>query len=149
MFFEQRCIDSGLGLIIFHKMSPRTHYQNYKSLVDRNYLWAGRLVQSSMSLISNDNDVILFIILFTAALDSYVFNFHGTSHAGITNINIVKGLNPGVISKVGLSMIVRVDIVGLLLLTVTDVSTTSAEVIFRVKVSCITSVDGIILWLLT
>ena len=33
---------------------------------------------------------------------------------------------------------------GLLLLTVTDVSTTCAVVIFRVKVSCITSVDGII-----
>ena len=48
----------------------------------------------------------------------------------------MKGLNPGVISK------------GLLLLTVTDVSTTCAVVIFRVKVSCITSVDGIILWLL-
>ena len=32
---------------------------------------------------------------------------------------------------------------GLLLLTVTDVSTTCAVVIFRVKVSCITSVDGI------
>ena len=30
-------------------------------------------------------------------------------------------------------------------MTVTDVSTTCAEVIFRVKVSCITSVDGIIL----
>ena len=30
----------------------------------------------------------------------------------------------------------------------TDVSTTCAVVIFRVKVSCITSVDGIILWLL-
>ena len=29
----------------------------------------------------------------------------------------------------------------------TDVSTTCAVVIFRVKVSCITSVDGIILWL--
>ena len=36
----------------------------------------------------------------------------------------------------------------LLLLTVTDVSTTCAEVIFSVKVSCITSVDGITLWLL-
>ena len=31
--------------------------------------------------------------------------------------------------------------------TVTDVSTTCAVVIFRVKVSCITSVDGTILWL--
>ena len=30
----------------------------------------------------------------------------------------------------------------------TDVSTTCAVVIFRVKVSCITSVDGIMLWLL-
>ena len=34
------------------------------------------------------------------------------------------------------------------MLTVTDVSTTCAVVIFKVKVSCITSVDGIILWLL-
>ena len=34
------------------------------------------------------------------------------------------------------------------MLTVTDVSTTCVVVIFRVKVSCITSVDGIILWLL-
>ena len=33
--------------------------------------------------------------------------------------------------------------IGLLLLTVTDVSRTCAVVIFRVKVSCITSVDGI------
>ena len=37
----------------------------------------------------------------------------------------------------------------LLLLTVTDVSTICAVVIFRVKVSGITSVDGIKLWLLT
>ena len=36
-----------------------------------------------------------------------------------------------------------------LLLTVTGVSTTCALVIFRVKVSCITSVDGTNLWLLT
>ena len=36
-----------------------------------------------------------------------------------------------------------------LLLTLTGVSTNSAVVIFRVKVSCITSVDGIKLWLLT
>ena len=35
-----------------------------------------------------------------------------------------------------------------MLLTVTDVSTTCAVVISRVKVSCITSVDGIKLWLL-
>ena len=49
-----------------------------------------------------------------------------------------------------LSLIVRVNVVWikLLLLTVTDVSTTCAVVMFRVKVSCITSVDGIILWLL-
>ena len=44
-------------------------------------------------------------------------------------------------------MIVRLNI-GLLLLTVSDVSTTCAVVIFGVKVSCIMSVDGIILWLL-
>ena len=31
----------------------------------------------------------------------------------------------------------------------TDVSTTCVVVIFRVKVSCTTPVDGIILWLLT
>ena len=36
-----------------------------------------------------------------------------------------------------------------LLLTVTYISTTCAVVIFRVKVSCIMSVDGIKLWLLT
>ena len=36
-----------------------------------------------------------------------------------------------------------------LLLTVTDISITCAVVIFRVKVSCITSVDGTNLWLLT
>ena len=45
-------------------------------------------------------------------------------------------------------MIVRVNVF-LLLLTVTDVSTTCAVVMFRVKVSCIMSVDGINLWLLT
>ena len=39
--------------------------------------------------------------------------------------------------------------VGLLLLTVTDVPTTCGVVIFWVKVSCISSLDGIILWLLT
>ena len=52
--------------------------------------------------------------------------------------------------KIRLNLIVRVNVVlpvGPLLLTVTDVSTTRAAVIFRVKVSCITSVDGIILWL--
>ena len=53
--------------------------------------------------------------------------------------------------KSRLSLIVRVNIVltrTMVLLTVTDVSTTCAVVIFRVKVSCITSVDGIVLWLL-
>ena len=47
-------------------------------------------------------------------------------------------------------MIVQVNVVlnrTLLLLTVADISTTCAVVIFRVKVSCITSVDGIELWL--
>ena len=42
-------------------------------------------------------------------------------------------------------MIVRVNVVlniGLLLLTVTDVLTTSAVVIFRVKVICINSVNA-------
>ena len=37
--------------------------------------------------------------------------------------------------------------IGLLLLTVTDISTTCAVVIFRVKVSCITLADGIKFWL--
>ena len=37
----------------------------------------------------------------------------------------------------------------MLLLTVSDVLTTCAVVIFRVKVSSITSIDGIKLWLLT
>ena len=65
-------------------------------------------------------------------------------------LNFVNGLNPGVISKVGWvwSSGWTWSWIGLLLLTVTDVSTTCAVVIFRVKVSCITSVDGIILWLL-
>ena len=48
-------------------------------------------------------------------------------------------------SKSRLSLIVRVNVV----LNRTDISTTCALVSFRVKVSCITSVDGIILWLLT
>ena len=39
--------------------------------------------------------------------------------------------------------------IGLSLLTVTAVWTTCAVVIFRDEVSCITSVDGIKLWLLT
>ena len=62
----------------------------------------------------------------------------------------VKGLNPGVISKVGWvwSSGWTWSWIGLLLVTVTDVSTTCAVVTFRVKVSCITSVDGIVLWLL-
>ena len=54
--------------------------------------------------------------------------------------------------KSRLSLIVCVNIVltrTMVLLTVTDVSTTCAVVVFRVKVSCITSVDGIVLWLLT
>ena len=44
-----------------------------------------------------------------------------------------------------MSLIVRVNVVlnRTLLFTVTDVSTTCAVVLFRVKVSCITSVDGI------
>ena len=47
-------------------------------------------------------------------------------------------------------MIVRVSESRIgLLLTVTDVLTTCVVVIFRVKVSCITSVDGMKLWLLT
>ena len=48
-------------------------------------------------------------------------------------------------------MIIRLILVEVeLLLTVTDVSTTcTLLVIFRVKLSCITSVDGIKLWLLT
>ena len=46
-----------------------------------------------------------------------------------------------------LSMIVRVNVA--LKVTLTDVSTTCAVVIFRIKVSCITSVDVIKLWLLT
>ena len=44
-------------------------------------------------------------------------------------------------------MIVWVNVV--LNRTATDVLTTCAVVIFRVKVSCTTSVDGIILWLFT
>ena len=48
-----------------------------------------------------------------------------------------------------LSLIVRVNVVlNRTVVVDTDVSTTCAVVIFRVKVSCVTSVDGIILWLL-
>ena len=64
----------------------------------------------------------------------------------------VKGFNPGVFLKVGLGWVWSSgrtqSWIGLLLLTVTGVSTTCAVVIFRVKVSCITSFDGIILRLL-
>ena len=49
-------------------------------------------------------------------------------------------------------MILRVNVVlnrTVVVDSVTDVSTvTCAVVIFRVKLSCITSVDGVILWLL-
>ena len=55
-------------------------------------------------------------------------------------------------NKSRLSLIVRVNVVlnrtVLVLQTVTDVFTTCAVVMFRFKVSCIMSVDGIILWLL-
>ena len=55
--------------------------------------------------------------------------------------------------KSTLSLVFQVNVVlnrtRLLLLTVTDVSATCAVVIFSVKVSCTTSVDGIKLWLLT
>ena len=57
-----------------------------------------------------------------------------------------------IIIKSRLSLIVRMNVypwIWLLLLTVTDVSTTCAIVIFRVKVSCTTSVIGIVFWLLT
>ena len=56
-------------------------------------------------------------------------------------------INNTIISR--LSMIVRVieSWIGLLLLTGTNVSTTCAVVIFRVKVSCITLDGGIKLWL--
>ena len=47
----------------------------------------------------------------------------------------------------GLSVIVWVNVV-LNRMVVDDVLTTCVVVIVRVKVSCITSVDGIILWLL-
>ena len=50
--------------------------------------------------------------------------------------------------KSTLSLIVRVNVVLNRTVTDRDVSTNCAVVIFRVKVSCITSVDGIILWLL-
>ena len=46
-------------------------------------------------------------------------------------------------------MIVRVNVIlNRLLLAVTDVSTISAVVIFRIKVSCIMSIDDNKLWLL-
>ena len=64
-------------------------------------------------------------------------------------IFIVKGLNPGVISyKVGWAWLSgwTWSWIGLLLLTVTDVSKTFAVVIFKVQVRCITLVDVIRPW---
>ena len=48
-----------------------------------------------------------------------------------------------IISRLSLIVWVNVVLNTRLLLTVTDVSTTCAVAIFRVKMSCITSVDGI------
>ena len=73
----------------------------------------------------------------------------------ISVINLTKKKPTSLISiiiKSRLSLIVRVNVypwIWLLLLTVTDVTTTCAVVIFRVKVSCTTSVIGIVFWLLT
>ena len=60
---------------------------------------------------------------------------------------IETGLFPASCDFKRLSLIVRVNVVlnrTVVVLTVIDVSTTCAVVILRVKVSCITSVDGII-----
>ena len=64
-----------------------------------------------------------------------------------TKMNITEIVKPRSHFMSRLSMIVRVNV--LLNVTLTDVSTTCAVVIFRVKVSCITFVDSIKLWLLT
>ena len=86
-----------------------------------------------------------------------ILNFHHSS-SKITLFNWIhfilrncEGFEPRSHFKSRLNLIVwseRSPEQGLLS-TVTDVSTTCAVVIFRVKVSCITSVDGVILWILT
>ena len=55
-------------------------------------------------------------------------------------------INNTIISRLSMIVWVIESWIGLLLLTVTDVSTTCVIVIFRVKVSCITLADGIKLW---
>ena len=69
-------------------------------------------------------------------------NYNASLREKVIRIN--KMISKGNMSR--LSMIFRVNVVlnrGLLSLTVTDISTACAVVIFRLKVSCIMSVDGI------
>ena len=69
-------------------------------------------------------------------------NYNASLREKVIRIN--KMISKGNMSR--LSMIFRVNVVlnrGLLSLTVTDISTACAVVIFILKVSCIMSVDGI------
>ena len=81
-------------------------------------------------------------MLKTTVLDSLTSQLAAVQHS-----MFCKRFEPRNHYKSRLSLIVRVNVV-LNRTVVVDVSTTCAVVIFRVKVSCITSVDGIILWLL-
>ena len=56
-------------------------------------------------------------------------------------------INNTIISRLSMIVWVIESWIGLLLLAVTDILTTCAVVIFRVKVSCITLADGIKFWL--
>ena len=120
--------------------------------------WKASILKKVLSLWSGRHLTILgrLAIIKTLALSKLVTLTGPIAKGGLNiiliKINILlKFLNLQVISKVGWvwsSGWTKSWINQPLLLTVTDVSTTCAVVIFRVKVSCITSVDGIILWLL-
>ena len=68
---------------------------------------------------------------------------------GLSELFLLEILDKYIKSRLSLIVRVNVDLNRTLLLTVTDVSTTCAVFIVRVKLSCITSVDRIKLWLLT
>ena len=80
-----------------------------------------------------------------------VYLSNWTSYSPFRQFNKCERVEPRSHFKSRLSLIVRVKVVQnrtVVDMTVTDVSTTCAVVIFSVKVSCVTSVDGIVLWLL-
>ena len=85
-------------------------------------------------------------------MKSRIFLLEGLilSLADLNTKNCEKWSLASGIIKSRLSLIVRVNVVlnRTVVVDRTDISSTCTVVIFRVKVSCITSVDGIILWLL-